>query len=113
MSGSIAPADFEYMAAAPVGPKHGQLAGSHIADYTALAKMLVFCEFCVNKFNPRKNAYEVWRRETYIRSLCDGCGQMTLHGRGFIHQSTHDLVGEWENRPISARSGRWSLRTQR
>ena len=105
--------EWEYMAAAPVGPRSGQLAGSHIADYTALAKMLVFCEFCVGKFNPRKNHYETWRRETYVRGLCDGCAQMTLHGRGFIHQSTHDLVGEWENRPLATRNGRWSIRTQR
>jgi len=92
------------VAAAPVGPR-GKTAGSHIDDHVQLFKMIVLCEFCNPKFNPRKNHYEVWRHETYVRGLCDGCGQLTLHGTGFIHQSTHDLVGEWENRP--SRRGRW------
>ena len=106
----IKPADFEYVVAA--GPR-GKLAGSHVSDLTEQSALVVFCEFCNPKFNPRKNRYETWRRETYVHGLCDGCGQYTLHGRAFIHQSTHDLVGEWENRPLSTRRGRWSLRTQR
>ena len=109
---SLQSPDFEYMIPAPVGPR-GKLAGTHVGDLTAQAALVQFCEFCNSKFNPRKNQYEPWRRETYIRGLCDGCGQYTLHGVAFIHQSTHDLVGEWENRPISARKGRWSLRTQK
>ena len=95
---------------APVGPRSGQLGGTHVGDLTDLAKMIVLCEFCNPKFNPRKNRYEVWRRETYVRGLCDGCGQMTLHGHGFIPQSLHEHVGEWENRPLSTRRGRWALR---
>jgi hypothetical protein len=99
------------LAEVPSGPKSGTLAGSHVADLTGLSKMVVLCEFCNPKFNPRKNHYEVWRHETYVRGGCDGCGQYTLHGRAFIHQATHDLVGEWENRPLSSRRGRWSLRS--
>lgn len=95
-------------AAAPIGPR-GRTAGTHIDDHVQLLKMIVLCEFCNPKFNPRKNHYETWRHETYIRGLCDGCGGMTLHGSGFIHQSTHDLCGEWENRP-SRRQGRWARR---
>jgi len=97
------------MAEVPSGPK-GMTAGSHIADLGALAKLIQLCEFCKPKFNARKNHYEVWRRETYVRGACDGCGQFTLHGVAYIHQSTHDLVGEWENRPLSTRKGRWALR---
>ena len=103
----IAPADFEYMVAAPVGPR-GKLAGSHVSDLTDQAALVLFCEFCNPKFNPKKNRYEIWRRETYVRGLCDGCGQLTLHGSAFIHQATHDLVGDWESRP--ARRGRWGTR---
>lgn len=104
----ITPADFEYVVAASVGPR-GKLAGTHIDDQVQQAALVQFCEFCNPKFNPKKNHYEVWRRETYIRGLCDGCGQYTLHGTAFIHQSTHDLVGEWERRPQSRR-GRWATR---
>jgi hypothetical protein len=91
----------------PSGPR-GRLAGTHIDDQVALTKMIVLCEFCNPKFNPRKNRYEVWRKETWVRGACDGCSNYTLHGRGFIHQSFHEQVGEWENRPMSARRGRWA-----
>lgn len=97
------------MAAAPVGPK-GRTAGTHINDYIELDKMILLCEFCNPKFNPKKNRYEVWRHDTWCRGLCDGCGSMTLHGRGFITQRFHDLVGDWENRPMSQRRGRWVTR---
>ena len=101
--------DYELMAA-PVGPVR-KTAGSHIDDLVSQGALVQFCEFCNPEFNPRKNHYESWRRETYIRGLCDGCGTYTLHGFAFIHQSTHDLVGEWENRPLSQRKGRWALRS--
>jgi hypothetical protein len=103
----ISPADYELVIAAPVGPKR-KTAGSHISDLSQQGAMIVLCEFCNPKFNPKKNHYEVWRRETYVRGLCDGCGQYTLHGAGFIHQSLHDISGEWENRPMSRRRGRWA-----
>ena len=101
--------DYELMAV-PIGPR-GKTAGTHVDDHVQQGALVQFCEFCVNKFNPKKNRYEVWRRETYIYGLCDGCGQYTMHGVAFIHQSTHGLVGEWENRPLSTRKGRWALRS--
>ena len=94
----------------PVGP-HGKTAGSHISDLSEQAALVMLCEGCNPKFNPKKNHYEPWRRETYSRGLCDGCGTYTLHGLAFIHQSTHALVGEWENRPLRTRKGRWALRS--
>ncbi len=92
--------------AAPVGPR-GKLAGTHIDDHVQLDKMIALCEFCQPKFNMKRNRYELWR-DTYTRGLCDGCGMYTLHGRGYIPQSLHALVGEWEVRPARARSGRWA-----
>ena len=76
--------------------------GGYIGDLVARRLMVLLCPFHVAKFNPRIHHYEVWRQQPAI-GKCDDCGTLTPQIRGFIHQSTHDAVGEW-TRP---RRGRW------
>ena len=80
-----------------------RVAGGWIADMAAKQQFIILCPFCVAKFNPRIHHYEVWRQRVSCIGRCDGCGQQSHQARGFIHQSTHDAVGEW-TRP---RRGRW------
>lgn len=80
-------------------------AGGWVDDLVGRRLMVMLCPFCVGKFNPRVHHYEVWRSHLNSIGRCDGCNQVSHQIRGFIHQSTHDAVGEW-TRP---RRGRWRL----
>ena len=82
------------------------VAGSWIADFVALKRCIMLCPFCVNKFNPRKHQYEVWRNEWYAIARCDDCKQMSRQIRSFIHESQHYETGEWMSH--SPKSGRWA-----
>ena len=86
-------------------PGH-RVAGGWIDDIVALRQAVFLCEFCNPKFNPKSRNYELWRRDVWSHARCDGCGQMSLHARVFIHEATHETVGEWERRPV--RRGRWA-----
>lgn len=76
--------------------------GGWVTDLVAKRAMVMLCPFHVSKFNPRTHQYEVWRQQVSI-GKCDDCGTLSPQIRAFIHQSTHDAVGEW-TRP---RRGRW------
>lgn len=80
-----------------------RVAGGWVADLVGKRLCIILCPFHVSKFNPRHNQYEVWRRHQWAIGKCDECGQVSSQNRVFIHQSTHDAVGEW-TRP---RRGRW------
>ena len=82
-------------------------AGGWIADFVALKRVIMLCPFCVHKFNPRANAYEVWRRDLYSVAKCDDCKQTSRQIRTFIHQSQHHETGEWMRHMPSR--GRWSI----
>lgn len=82
----------------------GQVAGSWVADRTALRQTVILCPFCVSKFNPRAHQYEPWRRFLYAVARCDDCRQISPRTRMFIHESLHAAVGEESPR---RRRGRW------
>ena len=83
-------------------------AGGWVADLVGLQKVVMLCDFCAGKFNPRANHYEPWRRGLYAIAKCDGCNQYGQKAKLFIHQSTHDEVGEFT--PARAKRGRWGKR---
>lgn len=80
-------------------------AGGWLDDFVALRKAIMLCPFCAPKFNPRARNYEVWRRELLVMARCDGCNQVSHQIRTFIHESTHDSVGEIQK---PRRRGRWA-----
>ena len=89
------------------GRPSGSVAGGWIADFVALKRVIMLCPFCVGKFNPRANKYEVWRNDLYSVAKCDDCKQMSRQIRTFIHQSQHHETGEWmRHKPTR---GRWSI----
>lgn len=96
------PAKVRKAAIAPGRPSN-RVAGGWIDDHVALKKMISLCPFCVPKFNPRGNHYELWR-SVYTVAKCDDCNQHDLRCKSFIHQSTHDAVGDWSR----SRRGRWA-----
>jgi len=79
-------------------------AGGWIGDLTELRKFILLCPYCSPKFNPRQNQYEVWRAKIESIGKCDGCKQVSTYLKGYIHQSAHDLCGEWQH----PRKGRWA-----
>lgn len=83
------------------------VAGSWIDDFVALKRAIMLCPFCVNKFNPRKAHYEVWRRDVYAVAKCDDCKQHSRQIRTFIHESTHYQVGDTPR--TKSRRGRWAF----
>jgi hypothetical protein len=97
----------QLLASEDPGRPSGRLAGGWISDLTALQKFVMLCPFCVHKFNPRKQGYEVWRSEVQANGKCDDCKQVSPYLKGFIHQALHDTTGEYFNKP---KKGRWSLR---
>lgn len=88
------------------GRPSGQLGGAWNADLTALRKCVILCDFCIHKFHPRRHGYEPWR-QTLTRARCDDCKQYSARCMTFIHESTHDAVGDWQ-RPAK---GRWARRS--
>lgn len=87
------------------GRRVGSLAGTWNADRVALRKAIILCDFCAHKFNPRRVNYERWRPCTSI-AKCDDCRRMSPHAVVFIHESLHELSGDFTRRPTR---GRWSL----
>ena len=87
------------------GRPSGGTAGSWVADFVALNRAIMLCPFCVNKFNPRANKYEVWRNEIYSIAKCDDCRQTSRQIRTFIPIAQHYNLGEWMQRP---KRGRWA-----
>ena len=85
------------------------IAGGWIADFVALNRAIMLCPFCVHKFNPRQNRYEVWRRDLYSIAKCDDCKQQSRQIRTFIPESLHFQVGDTERKP----RGRWAYFTIR
>lgn len=85
--------------------------GGWVADLVALRRAVTLCDFCAPKFNPRRNGYEVWRKNLRANGRCDGCNTMTFRPTGamvmYIHESLHDTVGEY-TRPSH---GRWAQKT--
>ena len=96
------PAKVRKAAEAPGRPVH-RPAGGWIADLTALQKMITLCPFCIEKFSPRQHHYEVWRKHWYVVAKCDDCHRIDPRCRAYIHQSTHDQIGDW-----TRRRGRWA-----
>ena len=90
------------------GRPWNRLAGGWIDDQVELKKFVMLCPFCVHKFNPRKNHYEVWRREVQGIGKCDDCKQISPYLKGFIHQSSHDLGGDFMVGGPKRRRGRWA-----
>jgi hypothetical protein len=83
------------------------VAGGWIADFVALKRAIMLCPFCVHKFNPGANHYEVWRNDIYSVAKCDDCKQHSRQIRTFIHQSNHLSAGEWmRHKPVK---GRWAF----
>ena len=85
----------------------GRLAGGWIADGIGLKKCITLCDECDPKFSPKKLHYELWRRDLgmtgpYVLSDCWGCSRTWVKCKAFIHESTHDAVGDH-----SSRRGRW------
>ena len=81
----------------------GMLGGTWNADQVTLKKCVILCGFCVHKFHPRRQGYEAWRDVTSF-SRCDECRELRHGCKTFIHESTHDAVGNWATRPTH---GRW------
>jgi hypothetical protein len=85
------------------------LAGGWVLDGVALRKCITLCDDCDRKFNPKKLNYELWRRDfgatgPYVVSDCWGCSKKWLKCKAFIHESTHDAVGDYHQ---TRRRGRW------
>ena len=91
---------------APVGAR-GKLRGSHIDDLVALGKLVLLCDFCNPKWNPRANHYEKYQ-PVPVAGNCDACGDHVWTGTAFTPEFRHDEV-IFET-PIAARRrrGRWS-----
>ena len=69
------------------GRKIGKPHGSYIDDLAALKKAIVLCEFCVGKFNAKKNHYYRQREYPSVRGDCDACKQYSGRASLFIHES--------------------------
>ena len=91
---------------APVGAK-GKLRGSHIDDLVALRKLVLLCDFCDPKFNPKSNQYERYMKIP-VAGRCDACGDHVWTGKAFIPQFHHDDVA-YETPIQQRRRGRWAL----
>ena len=83
-------------------------AGGWIADGVALRKCITLCDTCDPKFHPKRLGYELFRRSfgttgPYVVSDCWGCNQRWIKCKAYIHESTHDLVGD-----PARRRGRWT-----
>ena len=96
--------------AVTIAPPTRRLPGGWVADAVALRKCITLCDDCDHKFNPRKVGYELWRRNfgttgPYVLSDCWGCNRKWVKTKAFIHESTHDSVGD-----DAPRRGRWASR---
>ena len=78
--------------------------GGWLDDLTSLKKFISLCPLCVGKFNPRLYGYELWR-SIYTVARCDLCKAFEIRCKSFIHESTHDQVGD-----VFRRRGRWASR---
>ena len=85
-------------------PPSGRTPGGWVTgDCVENRRLITLCPFCVGKFSPRAYEYELWRPFN-LTADCNACGQKSPYCRGFIHESTHDVVGD--DRP--RRRGRWA-----
>ena len=98
--------DLAKAAEAPVGAR-GKLKGSHIDDLVALGKLVLLCDFCDPKFNPRSNRYERYMKIP-VAGLCDACGDHVWTGKAFIPQFNHDDVVYETPVQATRRRGRWA-----
>lgn len=67
------------------GKKFGQLAGSYISDLAALRKAIILCPTCLPKFASAKNGYVTETRMPHCMGKCDGCRDMGMERRIFVH----------------------------
>jgi hypothetical protein len=86
------------------GRPAGRVAGGWISDVAALKQCVLLCEFCQNKFDPKRYGYRKWKN-TYVSVKCDGCKAHTIRGTAFIHEGHYSEVIN-DNRP---KRGRWAL----
>lgn len=67
------------------GKKFGQMAGSYIADLVSLRKTIILCPSCLPKFSAAKNGYVTQSRMPLCMGKCDGCRDMGMERRLFVH----------------------------
>jgi hypothetical protein len=92
--------------AVSVNRPYARTRGGWIADGVGLQKCITLCNDCDHIFNPKRLNYELWRRDLgmtgpYVVSDCWGCDRKWVKCKAFIHESTHDTVGD------ERRRGRW------
>ena len=89
------------------GRPKGRTPSSHVDDMVALRKLVLLCDFCRPKWNPRKDHYELYQKIP-VAGNCDACGDHVWTGTAFIPEINHDAL-IYES-PIAARRrrGRWS-----
>ena len=100
------PTRLRQSAEASVATPSGRLPGGALADKVALKQMITLCPLHLGKFNPRAAGYELWRALYTVAECCWGSRHIDLRCKTFIHESTHDQVGDWTRR----RRGRWASR---
>lgn len=63
------------------------LAGSHIADLAALKKAIILCDGCARKQGAAPNGYVTNSRIPFCGGKCDGCREIGMDRRLFIHHT--------------------------
>ncbi len=80
------------MAGQSPGRAPGRLPGGHVGDRADLKKALIFCDYCLPKFNHIKAGYTKQRNLPVVSGRCDGCTQFQPRAHLLVHYSTTNLV---------------------
>jgi hypothetical protein len=60
---------------------------AHCRSRAALKKAIILCGFCVNKWNAAPNGYVTNSRIPFCGGKCDGCREIGMDRRLFIHHT--------------------------
>lgn len=75
------------LASESTGKKSGTTAGSYISDLVSLKKAILLCSSCRPKFDIKSNGYVTQARMPMCGGKCDGCKEMGMGRRLFLHHS--------------------------
>ena len=75
------------------GRKPGKLAGTEVTDLAELKKSIVLCaSTCSRQFDHRRYGYMKTSRWGFVGGKCDGCGQMNMQNRFYVHETLENEV---------------------
>ena len=78
-----------------------QSPASWLMDLADTRKIIILCQFCQPKFDPRRHGYRRWYAESHtpntdphqVNGKCDACKTtVTSGGRGYVSEETYGLL---------------------